>query len=307
MRVYYAMTAALDEQLGRLLQALQTSGLDDNTIVVFTSDHGEQFGANARVFKMTFFDKSARVPLLIRWPGKIPKGRRSNACFSAVDLMPTLCGMLGVGYPDAVDGIDMSDSTRVDCSCEPDFAFLQGMGHTFLWQDGFEWRAIRDQRFTYARYRVNDEELLFDNVADPEQSTNLASDPLYRRDLEKRRQWLAEKMLAMHDDFQPWHVVSRPLDCRPRNSARRQRSVCPRVCRPGDPGPLTGGASRRRTPRHRTSRHRTSRQRTSPRLSDQAARRNAAGEAVAAGAGRDAVVVPAGATGLRNIRYSLGA
>lgn len=203
LRVYYAMTAALDEQIGRLLQSVRDSGLERDTIVVFTSDHGEQFGANARVFKMTFYDKSARVPLLIRWPGKIPKGRRSNACFSAVDLMPTLCGMLGVGYPDAVDGIDMSDSTRVDCSCEPDFAFLQGMGHTFQWQDGFEWRAIRDQRFTYARYLVDGEELLFDNREDPQQSTNLAGDPKYQQDLQKRRQWLAEKMLAMHDDFQP--------------------------------------------------------------------------------------------------------
>ena len=166
MRVYYAMTAALDEQVGRLLDGLEEAGLADNTIVIFTSDHGEQFGANARVFKMTFFDKSARVPMLIRWPGRIPAGRRSNACMSAVDVMPTVCGMLGVGFSDDVDGIDLSDSTRVDCSCEPGFAFLQGMGHTFLLKDGFEWRAVRDQRFTYARYLVDGEELLFDNVND---------------------------------------------------------------------------------------------------------------------------------------------
>lgn len=203
MRVYYAMTAAMDEQIGRLLKSLEDNNLADNSIVIFTSDHGEQFGANARVFKMTFFDKSARVPLLVRWPGKIPKGRRSNACFSAVDLMPTLCGMLGIGPPDAVDGIDMSDSTRVDCSCEPDFAFLQGMGHTFLWNDGYEWRAIRDQQFTYARYLVDGEELLFDNKNDPEQSTNLANNPQFERDLKRLRQSMAEKMLAVHDDFKP--------------------------------------------------------------------------------------------------------
>lgn len=203
MRVYYAMTAALDEQVARLLQSLADNELTRNTIVIFTSDHGEQFGANARVFKMTFFDKSARVPMLIRWPGKIPAGRRSNACMSAVDVMPTICGMLGVGFPDSVDGIDLSDSTRVDCSCEPDFAFLQGMGHTFLWKDGFEWRAIRDQRFTYARYLVDGEELLFDNRADPEQSTNLSQHPDFQKDLKRMRQWLAEKMLATRDEFKP--------------------------------------------------------------------------------------------------------
>lgn len=203
MRVYYAMTAALDEQVGRLIQAVSDNNLQRETIVIFTSDHGEQFGANARVFKMTFFDKSARVPMLMRWTGKIPTGRRSNACMSAVDVMPTICGMLGVGFPDSVDGIDLSDSTRVDCSCEPDFAFLQGMGHTFLWQDGFEWRAVRDQRFTYARYLVDDAELLFDNKNDPEQSTNLVSDPGFRDDLVRLRQWLTEKMLATEDEFQP--------------------------------------------------------------------------------------------------------
>ncbi|MEQ9409928.1 MAG: sulfatase [Fuerstiella sp.] len=203
MRVYYAMTAALDEQVGRVLQALQDNKLERDTIVIFTSDHGEQFGANARVFKMTFFDKSARVPMLIRWPGKIPAGRKSNACMSAVDVMPTVCGMLGVGFPDSTDGIDLSDSTRVDCSCEPDFAFLQGMGHTFQWKDGFEWRAVRDQRFTYARYLVDGEEMLFDNRNDPEQSTNLASSPQFSDDLKRMRQWLAEKMLATRDEFRP--------------------------------------------------------------------------------------------------------
>lgn len=202
MRVYYAMTAALDEQIGRLLQSLEDSGMADNTIVIFTSDHGEQFGANARVFKMTFFDKSARVPMLMRWPGKIPAGRRSNACMSAVDVMPTICGMVGVGYPDAVDGVDISDATRVDCSCEPDFAFLQGMGHTFQWKDGFEWRAIRDQQFTYARYLADGEELLFDNKADPQQSTNLADSPSHASDLKRLRQAMAEKMLAVGDKFQ---------------------------------------------------------------------------------------------------------
>ena len=117
--------------------------------------------------------------------------------------MPTICGMLGVGYPDDIDGIDLSDSTRVDCSCEPDFAFLQGMGHTFLWKDGFEWRAIRDQRFTYARYLVDGEELLFDNKNDPEQSANLIDNPDFANDAKRLRQWLNEKMLATHDEFKP--------------------------------------------------------------------------------------------------------
>ena len=75
------------------------------------------------------------------------------------------------------------------------------MGHTFQWKDGFEWRAIRDQQFTYARYLVDGEELLFDNKADPEQSTNLASDLSHTADLKRLRQTMAEKMLAVGDQF----------------------------------------------------------------------------------------------------------
>ena len=203
LRIYYAMTGALDEQVGRLIQTVDRLKMDRDTIVIFSSDHGEQLGCNARVLKMTFYDRSARVPFLVRWKGKIPAGRRSNACMSAVDVMPTICGMLGVRFPDSTDGIDLSDSTRVDCSCEPDFAFLQGMGHTFLWKDGFEWRAIRDQRYTYARYLRDGKELLFDNVKDPQQSRNLAADPAAADELARMRQWLNEKMLATGDRFKP--------------------------------------------------------------------------------------------------------
>lgn len=202
MRVYYAMTAALDAEVGRLMEALAANQLDRETIVIFTSDHGEHLGANGRVFKTSFYDKSARVPFLMRWPGKIPAGRKSTACMSAVDVMPTICGLAGVGYPDQIDGIDLSDATMVDCDCEPDFAFLQGMGHTYLWKDGFEWRAIRDQRFTYGRYLVDGAEFLFDNKNDPEQSKNLAGEPHFQKDLKRLRQWLNEKMLATGDEFQ---------------------------------------------------------------------------------------------------------
>ena len=82
MRVYYAMTSSVDEQVGRVLEALDSLGISNDTIVIFTSDHGEMFGAHGRVFKMTFYDEAARVPLLMRWPGQIPPGSISDAAIS---------------------------------------------------------------------------------------------------------------------------------------------------------------------------------------------------------------------------------
>jgi arylsulfatase A-like enzyme len=138
------------------------------------------------------------VPLVLRWPGKIPAGRRSNACISTVDLLPTFCGMLGVGYADSVDGIDLSDSTRVDCSCEPDFAYLRS-GPKSSQQPPTVWRAVRDQHWTYARDLTSGAEFLFHNTTDPMQSKNLADHPGHIADRTRLRQWLAEKRLVLQD------------------------------------------------------------------------------------------------------------
>ena len=200
-RVYYAMTAALDEQVGRVLAQLEASGLADNTIVVFTSDHGEMFGAQGRVFKMTFYEEAARVPWVIRWPGKVPQGQVSDASVSTVDLMPTILGLAKQPIPKGVEGMDVSQVAKGEDGPVPEAALLQGMGHTFLWNDGFEWRALRDGQYTYARYLSDGKELLFDNVNDPIQSKDLAgSQP---EALERLRKQMNARMEALGDPFKP--------------------------------------------------------------------------------------------------------
>ncbi|MFT5123943.1 MAG: arylsulfatase A-like enzyme [Verrucomicrobiales bacterium] len=199
-RVYYAMTASLDHEVGRLMQALKDGGMEDNTLLVFTSDHGEMFGAQGRVFKMTFYEEAARVPFLIRWPGHIPEGHTSFACMSTVDIMPTLLGLTALPIPPAVEGMDLSPAAQGQSGPEPEFAFLQGMGHTFLWNDGFEWRAIRDTEYTYARYRSDGKELLFHNARDPHQMIDLAT---VRPDVLRRmRKAMFARMETLDDGFE---------------------------------------------------------------------------------------------------------
>ena len=201
-RVYYAMTAALDEQVGRLLASLDAEGLRENTIVLFTSDHGEMFGAHGRVFKMTFYEEAVRVPMIVRWPGKIAAGASSDACISTVDLMPTLLGLAGREVPQAVEGMNLAHLALGQEGPEPTAVLLQGIGHTYLWQDGFEWRAIRDHRYTYARYLRDGEELLFDNQADPLQKKNLAKEPDQRDVLTRLRKQMEGRMKAIGDTFE---------------------------------------------------------------------------------------------------------
>jgi arylsulfatase A-like enzyme len=100
-RNYYAMTTNLDWNFGRLMQCLEETGLAENTIVVFSSDHGEMFGAQGRRAKNIFYDEAARIPFLRRWPGKIQSGMTSDACLSTVAFAPTFLGLLGFRPPPA--------------------------------------------------------------------------------------------------------------------------------------------------------------------------------------------------------------
>lgn len=200
-RVYYAMVANLDWNIGRIMDAIKEAGIYEDTIVVFTSDHGEMFGAHGHVFKNTFYDEAVRVPMLIRWPGHIPSGHVSDACMSTVDIMPTLLGLVNLPIPPAVEGMDLSHLALGKPGPDPDAALLQGMGHTYLWRNGYEWRALRTERYTYAVYLSDGKEYLFDNIADPLQTTNLADNPVYQDTLRKLRERLRHRMALIGDEF----------------------------------------------------------------------------------------------------------
>jgi arylsulfatase A-like enzyme len=202
MRIYYAMTASLDANIGRLLKTLDGLGLADDTVVVFSSDHGEMFGAHGRVQKLTFYEEALRVPFLVRWPGRIPAGSARDACLGTPDIMPTLLGLMGLPIPAGVEGMDLSRLARGKPGPEPADAYLQGMGHTYLWIDGFEWRGVRDKRYTYATYRRDGAERLFDNREDPLQKVDRSADPGYRGTLDEFRDRLAARRKALADPFE---------------------------------------------------------------------------------------------------------
>lgn len=175
-RAYYAQTASIDWNVGRIRKALDDEGLADNTILVFTSDHGEMFGAHGRRAKYIFYEEAARVPFLMRWPGHIPTKSTTDALLGTPDIMPTLLSMLKLPVPRAVEGADLSRHALGKGGAGPREAHLQGMGTTAAWQDGTEWRALRDHEYTYAVYRKDGSELLFHNRRDPFQMRNLASE-----------------------------------------------------------------------------------------------------------------------------------
>jgi arylsulfatase A-like enzyme len=201
-RVYYAMVANLDGNLGRLLQALEQLNLSQDTIVIFTSDHGEMFGAHGRRAKNIFYEEAIRVPFLLRWPGHVPPGSVSDVCLNTPDTMPTLLAMMELPIPAGVEGVNLSHCAYDRPGPEPEAAFLQGMGCTADWVDGHEWRALRDNQYTYAIYHSDHSELLFDHQTDPYQMRNLANEASYHSLLGHFRTMLKKRMEEMGDTFE---------------------------------------------------------------------------------------------------------
>ena len=201
MRGYYGMVANLDDNIGRLMAAIRRLGLEDNSIVVFTSDHGECFGAHGRRAKNIFYEEAVRVPFLMAAPG-LPLGTQNDVCLNTVDIMPTLLDMLHLPVPTSCEGISRAFCLDGRHTTE-DGSLMMCCGPTAAWADGHEWRGWRTKSYTYAVYRADGQELLFDNVADPLQMHNLAQEPDYQPLKAELRRAMLARMALIHDDFAP--------------------------------------------------------------------------------------------------------
>ncbi len=180
---YYGMVTAVDEQIGRLLAAV-----DENTIVLLASDHGDMLGSQGLRLKRKPWEESIHIPGVIRWPTRVKPGRRSDAFFTHVDFAPTLLGLCGVEPPRHFQGADLSGLILGQPESAPDSAFFQIFGP--YRGDGTEgaWRGVRTGRHMYARFESRPW-VLYDLERDPYEMRNLADDRGARaivRDMERR-------------------------------------------------------------------------------------------------------------------------
>jgi len=203
---YYAHCSALDACMKELLNTLAETGLAEETIFVFTSDHGDMLGSQGSRKKQQPWEESARVPFLLSWPGGLGEGPRSlEAPIDAPDLMPTLLGLCGIAVPDSVEGLDYSGYIQGGENPGDNAALLM-CPHPFgQWtrrNGGKECRGVRTPRYTYMR-DLDGPWLLFDNEQDPFQLDNLV-DRLEHADVQAELDALLQKKLAdTHDDFRP--------------------------------------------------------------------------------------------------------
>lgn len=126
---YYGLVTYLDEKIGRLLDALETQGLADNTVVIYTSDHGESLGEHGLWRKMNFYEQSARVPLQIAWPGVVSGGQRFQQAVSLVDLTATILDICGVSTNEELDGCSLLPMILKEAVPCRDEAFVEMLAH----------------------------------------------------------------------------------------------------------------------------------------------------------------------------------
>jgi len=180
---YHASVSFIDEQLGKVLDALEAQGLANDTVVVFTSDHGYQLGAHGLWQKRDLYENSVRTPLILAAPGRLQAGLKSDLLAEMVDIYPTLVALAGLPAPASpLEGRDLraviegrapprdsalSQSSSAAHLTRPERSGLEVMGY-----------SIRTDRYRYTEWNGGAEGVeLYDYIADPHEYRNLAGQP----------------------------------------------------------------------------------------------------------------------------------
>lgn len=201
---YYAHCSALDACIGRLQTAIRSAGLEENTIFVFTSDHGDMLGSQGLWQKQWPYDESIRVPLLLKFPPLEKTGCKVSAPVNTPDLFPTLCELCDVPVPSCVEGHSLL-SSLCGSSAATEAALIANYHPFGQWnaaRGGKEWRGVRTARYTYVK-DLNGPWLLFDNQVDPYQMNNLINQMASKELQAAMEQLLRQKLDETGDSFEP--------------------------------------------------------------------------------------------------------
>ncbi|MBI1343312.1 MAG: sulfatase-like hydrolase/transferase [Terrimonas sp.] len=203
---YYRLIEKVDAEIGKLLSALKELGLDKNTLIVFTSDHGDMQGAHEWNQKTVLYEEATRVPLIFSYKG-IKPGKSDFLVQSGIDILPSLCDFAGIPIPATARGLSLQ-SILTKGKDPGDRNFVVVSDHLVQGEpvDGKkpepEGRMLRNKRFKYWIYNEGTQrETLYDLQNDPGEMNNLAGDPKFNWDLQKCRKELYEWAQQNKDPF----------------------------------------------------------------------------------------------------------
>ncbi len=206
---YCRLTEIVDRRIGGLLETLQQRGLSDNTLIVFTSDHGDGNAHHQWNQKQVLYDESARVPFIVSRPGsRMNRLDGKQLVNTGIDLIPTLCGLAEIDCPPHLDGHDWSEAlSNDDLPSRRDHVIIETEFGTFGKPLGYRGRAVRTGRYKYMVYdRGENREYFCDMNNDPGETINLAGIPDHQEELLSHRALLRD-YIAKTDDIFPVEML----------------------------------------------------------------------------------------------------
>ncbi len=177
MAVYYGMTSFMDQQIGGILAKLDELGIAQDTLVVFTSDHGHFLGQHGLIAKAFMYEDNLRVPFLVRWPGHVPAGVTRDSLQALVDLAPTFLSAAGVEVPGQMQGVSQLDVWSGSAAAARDHVLVEHRHQPTR----FTTRSYIDAQHKLTVYRGHEWGELYDLQADPGELRNRWDDPAYAR------------------------------------------------------------------------------------------------------------------------------
>jgi arylsulfatase A-like enzyme len=220
---YYAQTTFLDDQFARIVQALDELRLSDDTVLVFTSDHGDMHGSHGHYKKQWPWNESIKVPFVLRYPRTVPAGCTIRYPISVIDIMPTLLGLAGVPVPDTVEGVDLAPFICGERNNPPESVLIMNPCPFSVGDprgpDQFpdykgrrlEYRGVITDRYTYVR-TIDEPWLLYDNDQDPYQLSNLIGQPEYAELQARLDAQMLAHMQQIGDEFLPREAYYEKFD-----------------------------------------------------------------------------------------------
>ncbi|MEO9570715.1 MAG: sulfatase [Polaribacter sp.] len=206
LKGYYAHCTALDSYIKQLQGAIKRLGIEDNTIFIFTSDHGDMINSHGKTKKQRIYNESAKVPFIVKYPNLLgSQGHKSDFLLNTLDILPTILGLSDIEIPKHLDGENITDiilGKKKDKRKGSLVTSIQPFGQWSRNVGGKEFRGIITKRYTYAQ-DLDGGWLLFDNHKDPYQLNNLIENNKYKSTVKKLKKILSKELCNLNDEFLP--------------------------------------------------------------------------------------------------------
>lgn len=198
VRLYHAVIAEMDHHIGRVLARLDELGLADNTLVIYSTDHGDYCGGHGQIDKhFNMYDDVTRVPLILRWPGRVPAGARPDAFASnSVDIAATILDAAGIEKPDTFAGHSLLRMAAEPAFQPRDHAYCQYFGTE---SGACSIRMLRGPRYKFVYHPVEDTHEFYDLENDPGELRNEIGNPALAPEIARLKAALFETMQAHGD------------------------------------------------------------------------------------------------------------